>query len=223
MDEQTVEKIQMLITLDKIDEAIYELIEVIPKESENYNHVVLQASKFRRTKKDNLDGIIDRKEYNLELSKIRKSLLEIIAIVKEEELVKKEDSSLNIVRFHLKENRPLPIYTVLISNNGNKSQVIFKLEVDILSYNPYMSIPKTRELESITIWDIHLPYDGGKFNVYPPSPVIIAKDDATMIDLRFSCTYHRTRVHPSETGRYLLKIKFITDKGVEVTTETFSL
>jgi len=93
MNHQKIEKIQILISLDKIDDAIFELKNVISKKSENYNHILLQASKYRRTRTDNLDGIINRDAYNLELSKVRKSLLEITSIVKEEELITIEKSS----------------------------------------------------------------------------------------------------------------------------------
>lgn len=123
----------------------------------------------------------------------------------------KSKGELSIVHVRDSTTGDLPVKFFTLMNRTSKSVIINKAAVDIIEYIPYASIPKTRKLRPIVIWDITLPYRSGYFEYKPQNPIIIEKDDAVNIGVRFSCDYYGKPISPSASTSYTFKFIFITD------------
>src|SRR3990172_6075187 len=66
------------------------------------------------------------------------------------------DTRLAIVHTSTTNKKGFPVLKFTIANRSNRSQVINRLEYDIVEYHPFMGIPQTRLLKPIDIWDIEL-------------------------------------------------------------------
>jgi serine/threonine protein kinase len=117
----------------------------------------------------------------------------------------------------------LPVLNFTLLNRTGHSVLITKLKLSVIAYSPYASVPETRELEVMTVWDITLPYHAGKVEYIPPSPILVANDDAAMIGLRFSCDDKGSHLHPRQVADYLIKVAFVSDTGAEAVSEELHL
>lgn len=124
---------------------------------------------------------------------------------------KKDSGELNIVHVRDTVIEDLPIKYFTLLNRTQNSVVITGAAVDIREYTAYMSIPETRQLKPLVIWDITLPYSDGYFEYDVINPIIIGKDDAVVIGVRFSCRYKGKKISPSSSTKYLLDFIFLTE------------
>jgi len=133
------------------------------------------------------------------------------------------DTRLSIVHTSITEDKEFPVVKFTIANRSGTSQVINRLEYDIVEYLPYAAIPQTRLLRPIVVWDIGLPYGEGSFEYIPSVPVLLANDDAVAISLRFHCTYQGKPISPRETAGYRIRVRFISDQGLIATSQIFGV
>jgi hypothetical protein len=126
---------------------------------------------------------------------------------------------LRIVGITNVENEPLPIWNFTLINRSSSSQILNRVDCNVLEYHPYASIPQSRVLNSIVVWDIGLPYGEGSFSHTPTEPVLIAADDGTIISLRFHCIYQGKWISPKETAGYAMRIRFVSDQGLVAVSE----
>lgn len=133
------------------------------------------------------------------------------------------DDRLSIVHTSFKENKKFPIIKFTLANRSGFSQIINRLEYDIIEYMPYLSIPVTRLLLPVVVWNITLPYGEGSFSYSPDNPVLIADDDAVTISLRLHCSYDGRPISPKDTAGYKLRFRFISDQGLIATSDIFNI
>ena len=117
------------------------------------------------------------------------------------------------------DNLPCKYFTVF--NNSNGSVIINKCAIDILSYEPFAAIPETGVIRPLTIWDITVPYRTGYFEYKPQNAVLIAKDDAATIGIRFSCKYDNTKVSPNQVGLYTYTVSLLTSNGQNIKSKKY--
>jgi hypothetical protein len=111
-----------------------------------------------------------------------------------------------------------PIVKYTLKNDSSRSQVIAKFEVRVTGYLPYASAPETRPLASLAVWDVLLPVSSGAtLSLNGDPPVIVAKDDAATISLRFSS--YRPGMSARKSGRYTVVTTFISDNGTRAVAE----
>ncbi len=137
--------------------------------------------------------------------------------------IKSKNSRVTIIHTVLNETNIFPVISFTLMNRAKESKVINSVTIDVIEYHPYMSIPQTRLLEPIAVWDIVLPFGSGRYTFAPATPLLIAQDDAATVDLRFFCEYEGKKIPPSETAVYILKIIFNTDQGDEVISKKIRL
>jgi len=133
------------------------------------------------------------------------------------------DNRLSIVHTSTTEEKGFPVIKFTITNRSGSSQVINRLEYDIVEYMPYASIPQTRLLKPIVVWDIELPYGDGSFDYSPSYPVLLANDDAVSISLRFHCTYEGKSISPKQTAGYKIRVRFMSDQGLIAASQIFNV
>lgn len=133
------------------------------------------------------------------------------------------DTRLSIVHTSTTEDKGLPVIKFTIANRSGSSQVINRLEYDVVEYHPYAAIPQTRLLEPIVVWDVKLPHGEGSFDYLPSDPVLLANDDAVIISLRFHCTYEGKPISPKQTAGYKIRVRFISDQGLIAASQIFDI
>lgn len=131
----------------------------------------------------------------------------------------RESKGLRIVAIRREILDKIPVINFTVKNNTPKSQILNKLKVVVLEYDPYSSIPKTRTLERLVIWDVVLPFGTGEFTINAKGPVLIESDDAATIGVSFSCSHNGKRISPFETGRYIVSLSLISESGLHIDSE----
>lgn len=134
----------------------------------------------------------------------------------------------SIVHSTHNETGELPIVEFTVANRSGVSQIITRLECDILGYDPYLSIPASRVLRSVATWDIVLPFEEGKCQFSPTEPILVANGDAVTIGLRFLCGiarsvlfFRKRAISPKGIARYTCRVRFISDQGYRATSQIF--
>ncbi len=131
------------------------------------------------------------------------------------------ETRLSIVHVSSTEEKDFPIVKFTVANRSGRSQIIKRLEYDIVEYHPYLGIPETRVLKPIVHWDIPLPYGEGTMKFIPDDPVLIADDDAAVISLRFHSLYRGNPIPPKECAGYTVRVRFVSDQGIVAASELF--
>lgn len=120
-------------------------------------------------------------------------------------------------------NDPFPIWKFTLMNRSSSSQVLNRLECNVVEYRPCCSMPTTRVLKSMAVWDITLPYGEGLCSYSPKDPVLVAADDAVTISLRFNCTYNDKWISPRQTAAYTVQVRFVTDQDLVAASERIEI
>ena len=155
---------------------------------------------------------------------------QMVKLIRDIEYISQKGSSAPIVNTVLRivkasnvENVPLPIWKFTIMNRSNSSQVLNRVDCKVIEYHPFASIPKTRVLGSIAVWDVELPYGAGLVTHSPEDPVLVGADDGVTISLRFHCLYQGKWISPRETAAYTIQVQFVTDQNFVAASETIRL
>jgi hypothetical protein len=135
------------------------------------------------------------------------------------------DTRLSIVHVSssLCKRAKLPLVKFTIANRSGATQIISHLEYDVVEYGPYESIPESRVLRSVAVWNVRLPYRKGSFEYHPLDPVLIADNDAAAITLCFYCEDDGKPISPNQTALYKLAVRFWSDQGLVAASNVFSL
>jgi hypothetical protein len=130
------------------------------------------------------------------------------------------DPLFRIVSSSNTDEEPFPIWTFVVMNRHRSPQVIISVECDVIEYCPYASLPQTRVLKPLAVWDIDLHYGTGLADTYYPSdPILLAANDAGAIDIRFRCGNRS----PRAVGAYLVRIGFCTDQCFRAVSQPFAI
>jgi hypothetical protein len=138
---------------------------------------------------------------------------------KERTEIKQLTESFSVGHCVIRERDPFPIIGVTIVNRTRNIQIINKVTIKISPVVLYFAEAKTRELTPLTLWDIVFPYIPREkdviFTFIPPSPILIDKEDAAVIDIRLSVKAERGNFSFTDTGEYGITMIFFSDQGEE--------
>lgn len=114
----------------------------------------------------------------------------------------------------LKEVGGFPVMDVVILNASTGPVVLTEFDVNILQYDPYLSIPESRVLAPIALVDVVLPFGTGNFTHKLDPSILIAANDAVTIAFRFHTEYQGKSIRPSETAAYAVRLVLRADTGI---------
>jgi len=130
------------------------------------------------------------------------------------------ESEITIISSSQISKTPFPSFRFTLMNRSKDTKVVTKVLLLVVGYEPFLSIPNSRALEPLVVWDIVLPYSTGTFSYTPASPVLLASNDAVSIDLRFLCISQNVNISPYEAGHYKVIVRFVTDQGDLIDSKT---
>lgn len=149
----------------------------------------------------------------------KSSLFHNATFVKKPAEIAKSTIKIVHVRDTVIDDLPCKYFTIL--NSSKHSVVINKCAVEIFGYLPYLSIPESRVIEPIAIWDIILPHKSGYYEYEPTHPILIAQEDAITIGVRFSHKIGNKRANPNKIALYYYRVVFLTSDGQKATSEEY--
>ncbi len=133
------------------------------------------------------------------------------------------EEALKVVSLHKIEQDPFPVYQVTLHNLSHRAVILTELKVDVSEFQPCRHV-MTRELVPTSRWHVTLPAGTGLMFHKPRHPILIAADDAAILELRLSCIADRGGAcHPAHLGRFRLRFTFYAGAGIESTTEDITI
>lgn len=135
----------------------------------------------------------------------------------------KISGSFRIVKATDIEGASLPTWKFTLMNRSGTSQVIIRLDCEIISYSAYRSHPEARVLNPIAAWDVELPDYEGVHTFFPGDPILVPTDDAVTVSVRFHCSLGDRWVSPKETAEYRMQVRFITDQDLVAASDDFHI
>ena len=137
-------KLKILVSENKLDEAFSQITNNYKLETGIQNDIIILKSRYIKVNKENLRGTISLGEKNIELNRIKKSLLtyidEIEVVVENELASPNEDNkikdaikwlrnNLNLIHYSVKENR------YLLATSKKEKEKLVTSEAVILKYD----------------------------------------------------------------------------------------
>lgn len=116
------------------------------------------------------------------------------------------------------ESDPFPVFAVTLINRTVAALVITGMTLDVFEFRRVRGEAETRELDVTCRWDVTLPRTPGRVQLQPRSPVLLARDDAAVIEVRLSCIAEGGACHPAEIGSFGFRLGFTSDLGHEAVT-----
>lgn len=110
---------------------------------------------------------------------------------------------------------PRITFNITLMNNTDETQVITRLEVDVMEYLVPMGPIETGIIQPIIVWSFELPSREGIFSYLPPRPIRIASHDQALIIFSVS--------RPRGDEMYTLKFIFVSASGLKAKTSYISL